>query len=124
MDNEAGLEHLSRRTTRDVDFLLIVSDFSQRGIVAAARVVELTKELKTRVKRMGLVLNRSHGWTLDTLPPEVAQAVAATGVPLLALIPDDQLLAEYDILGKPLWDLPESSLAWQALRPVFADLAQ
>jgi CO dehydrogenase maturation factor len=124
MDNEAGLEHLSRRTTRDVDYLLIVSDFSQRGIVAAGRVVELTKELKTRVKAMGLLLNRSHGWTIDTMPAEVARAVAATGVSLRALIPDDSLLAEYDILGKPLWDLPASSLAWQALSPIFAELAQ
>src|SRR5512136_665795 len=65
MDNEAGMEHLSRRTTRDVDYLLLVSDFSQRGIVAAGRVAELTKELKTKVKRMGLILNRARGWMAE-----------------------------------------------------------
>jgi CO dehydrogenase maturation factor len=122
MDNEAGLEHLSRRTTRDVDTLLVVSDFSQRGIVAAGRVAELTKELKTRVKRMGLLLNRAHGWTAESLPAEVAAAVSATGLPLLAVIPDDDLLAEYDIMGKPLWNLPDNCVAWQTLSKMFAGI--
>ena len=122
MDNEAGLEHISRRTTRDVDALLIVSDFSQRGIVAAGRVAGLTRELKTQVKRMGLVLNRARGWTLDTLPAEVAAAARNTGVPLLAVVPDDPLLGEYDLLGKPLWDLPDDSVAWQTLSRTFATL--
>jgi CO dehydrogenase maturation factor len=124
MDNEAGLEHISRRTTRDVDILLIVSDFSQRGIVAAGRVAELTKELKTKVKRMGLVLNRAHGWTADTLPAEVAATVQSTGIPLLAVLPDDPLLGEYDIFGKPLWNLPAESVAWQTLSRMFATVLQ
>jgi CO dehydrogenase maturation factor len=122
MDNEAGLEHLSRRTTRDVDVLLVVSDFSQRGIVAAGRVAELTKELKTKVKRMGLILNRARGWTAASLPAEVAAAVAATGVPLMAVVPDDALLGEYDIMGKPLWNLPADSAAWQVLSKTFSDI--
>ncbi len=122
MDNEAGLEHLSRRTTNDVDTLLIVSDFSQRGIVAAGRVAELTRELKTKVRRMGLILNRAHGWTAQTLPAEVKAAVDSTGVPLFAVVPEDTVLGEYDLLGKPLWDLPNSSLAWQALTATFSSL--
>jgi CO dehydrogenase maturation factor len=122
MDNEAGLEHLSRRTTRDVDILLVVSDFSQRGIVAAGRVAELTKELKTKIKRMGLILNRAQGWTADTLPAEVAAAVQASTLPLLALVPNDDVLGTYDILGKPLWDLPAESSAWQTLSRTFASL--
>jgi len=124
MDNEAGLEHLSRRTTRDVDWLLVVSDFSQRGIVAAARVAALTNELKTKVKRMGLILNRARGWTVQTMPPEIAAAVLETGIPLLNIIPDDPTLGDYDMLGKPLWDLPEDCAAWQALKPVFASILQ
>jgi CO dehydrogenase maturation factor len=122
MDNEAGLEHLSRRTTRDVDCLLVVSDFSQRGIVAAGRVAELTKELKTKVARMGLVLNRARGWSREAMPAEVTAAVAATGLSLLAVVPDDALLGEYDVLGRPLWDLPDSSPAWQNLAEAFASV--
>jgi CO dehydrogenase maturation factor len=120
MDNEAGLEHLSRRTTRDVDYLLVVSDFSQRGIVAAGRVAALTKELKTKVADMGLILNRGRGWTVDSMPAEVMAAVEATGLPLLTVVPDDPLLGEYDILGKPLWDLPHTSIAGQTLSAAFA----
>jgi CO dehydrogenase maturation factor len=122
MDNEAGLEHLSRRTTRDVDWLVVVSDFSQRGIVAAGRVAELTKELKTRVAHMGLILNRAKGWTKETLPAEVAAAVAATGLPLLAVVPDDAVLGEYDIMGRPLWDLPDTSPAWLTLERTFSSM--
>lgn len=125
MDNEAGLEHLSRRTTRDVDWLLVVSDFSQRGIVAAGRVAALTKELKTKVARMGLILNRAHGgWTADAMPAEVMAAVSETGLPLLAVVPDDDVLGEYDILGKPLWDLPDSSAAWRVLSAAFGGLVR
>lgn len=122
MDNEAGLEHLSRRTTRDVDVLFVVSDFSQRGIVAAGRVAELTSELKTKVGRMGLILNRARGWTRETLPAEVLAAVQETGLPLFAVVPEDTLLGEYDVLGKPLWTLPAHSAAWTVLQKTFSEL--
>ena len=48
IDSEAGMEHISRQTTRDVDFLLVVSDPTMRGITAAARMKELIKEMRTR----------------------------------------------------------------------------
>jgi len=80
----------------------------------------LTKELKTKVARMGLILNRAHGgWTADTMPAEVMAAVRETGLSLVSVVPDDAILGEYDILGKPLWDLPDNSHAWQALRGAF-----
>ena len=63
IDNEAGLEHLSRRTTRDVDLLLLVSDPSLRGIIAAGRVAELVDELKTAVGAVYLIVNRVNGDT-------------------------------------------------------------
>ncbi len=61
IDNEAGLEHLSRRTTRDVDVLLIVSDPSMRGLTTAGRIVDLIDELKTDVGRHYLIVNRATG---------------------------------------------------------------
>ena len=60
MDNEAGMEHLSRRTTRDVDHLLLVTDASQRGLVAAEAMVTLSKELDINVRQRYLVVNRVH----------------------------------------------------------------
>ncbi len=75
IDNEAGLEHLSRRTTQDVDLLVLVSDPSLRGIIAAGRVAELVDELKTTVGTTLLIVNRVIG---DALPEPLMEAIART----------------------------------------------
>ncbi len=111
IDNEAGLEHLSRRTTRDVDLLFIVSDPSVRGLTTAGRIVDLIDELKTRVGRHYLVVNRAAG----TLTPELEQVIATRGLNLLAEIPEDPLVAAYDAAGKALVDLPGDSPVARAL---------
>ncbi len=58
IDNEAGMEHLSRRTTRDVQHLLVISDPTQRGIVAAGRIADFRHELDIHIENTYLVLNR------------------------------------------------------------------
>jgi len=97
MDSEAGLEHLSRRTTRDVDLLVLLSDVSVRGVETAARALELIRELKTAVGRHMLVLTRT-----DTVPPELETAVRARGLSIDATIPEDEELRRLDAAGKPL----------------------
>lgn len=116
MDNEAGMEHLSRQTTRDVDILLLVSDPSIRGISAAARMQELIHELRTQVGRIALIVNRVDG----TLPPAVQEAIAAARLELLGMLPDDPSVREYDALGRPLVLLPEDN----PLRRRIVDLVQ
>jgi len=111
IDNEAGLEHISRRTTRDVDLLLAVSDPSVRGLIAAQRVFELVEELGTRVSQAFLLINRV---PMDEagqpqLAPELAARVKDLGLPLLGLLPQDPLVTELDAMGKPLSDLPDDS---------------
>jgi CO dehydrogenase maturation factor len=108
IDNEAGLEHLSRRTTRDVDLLLIVSDPTTRGLIAAARVAELIKELHTHAGQVQLVVNRVMGGNGDEpqLAPPLQQIIADNNLQLLGLIPLDLTVAEFDALGKPLAELP------------------
>ena len=108
IDNEAGLEHLSRRTTRDVDLLLIVSDPTTRGLIAAARVAELIHELHTHAGQVGLVVNRVMGGNGDEsqLAPPLQQIIADNNLQLLGLIPQDPTVAEFDALGKPLAELP------------------
>jgi CO dehydrogenase maturation factor len=114
IDNEAGLEHLSRRTTRDVDVLFIVSDATVRGITTAGRVAALLGELGTKVGKHYLVVNRAvHG-----LSPELRAAIEANGLDLLAVLPDDTLVAEYDAAGKPLVGLPADSPLSAALEPL------
>lgn len=110
MDNEAGLEHLSRRTTRDVDLLLIVSDPSLRGLTTAGRVLELSRELKTVVGDTGLVVNRVQG----ELPPPLVERAGALGLKLVGTIPEDPLVPAFDSYGKPLIALPAESPALQA----------
>ncbi len=105
IDNEAGLEHLSRRTTRDVDVLLIVSDPTVRGLTTAGRVVELIGELKTKVGHHYLVINRAP----NGLAPELREVIARYGLNLLATLPEDRQVAEFDAVGSPLVDLPETS---------------
>jgi CO dehydrogenase maturation factor len=114
MDNEAGMEHLSRRTTRDVDYLLLVSDASMRGMVAAEAMVALKKELEINVKNTYLIVNRVQG----QLTPELQAKADSMGVPLLAALPYDPQVAEFDSQGKALIELPEDALMSKAVNEV------
>jgi len=109
MDNEAGLEHLSRRTTQDTDLLLIISDSSVRGVMTAGRIGELVKELKLNVKRTVLIVNRVQDGTSED--KSLQQAIASQGVEFVGFVPADELIFDYDLNGKPLIQLPADSKA-------------
>jgi CO dehydrogenase maturation factor len=116
MDNEAGLEHLSRRTTRDVDILFIVSDPTQRGIVAAQRVADLVDELAISVKSRYLIINRFPG---DELPPALQEAVAGVKAEFLGVVPYDAALVEFEFTGRPLIELNGNSPVYRSVREMF-----
>ncbi|MBA2858052.1 CO dehydrogenase maturation factor [Methanococcus maripaludis] len=105
IDTEAGLEHLSRRTTQNVDTLLVVTDSSKRGILTASRIKELAKELDIKFENLYLVLNR--------IKPEneenVREKVKNFGLDIIGIIYDDEITASYDMEGKPLFELPDDS---------------
>jgi CO dehydrogenase maturation factor len=105
VDNEAGMEHMSRRITTSIDHLLIVSDASLRGMMAAERIRDLVSELKLSVGTMHLLINRVH----DGLPAKVAKRVETMGFPLIGTIPEEELVQEFDGNGRPLIELPDSS---------------
>lgn len=111
IDNEAGMEHLSRRTTRDVQHLFIVSDPTQRGLVAAQRIADLRKELDIRVENAFLIINRLP----ERLPAELKEFADHLDVPLLGTIPSDADLAAFEFSGKPLVDLGDESPVYQAV---------
>jgi CO dehydrogenase maturation factor len=117
IDNEAGLEHLSRRTTRDVDLLLLVSDPSLRGIIAAGRVAELVDELKTAVGAIYLIVNRVNG---DTLPEPLVEAIEKHKLQLAGVIPADPAINDLDALGEPIVKLPEDAPARRSLEAILA----
>jgi CO dehydrogenase maturation factor len=119
IDNEAGLEHLSRRTTQDVDLLILVSDPSLRGIIAAGRVAELVDELKTAVGTIYLVVNRVNG---DTLPEPLMKAIEDHNLKLGGLIPADPAVNELDALGEPIVKLPEDAPARRSLETLLASV--
>jgi CO dehydrogenase maturation factor len=124
IDNEAGLEHLSRRTTRDVDVLLIVSDASMRSVLAAAGVSRLIDELHTKAGEQYLIVNRV---PLDEsgqprLPEPLREAIEAQGLKLAGLIPVDPVVAEFDAVGKPVGDIPADSATRQAFDKIVASI--
>ena len=119
IDNEAGLEHLSRRTTQDVDVLVLVSDPSLRGIIAAGRVAELVNELKTTVGTTYLIVNRVIG---DKLPEPLMAAIAERNLTLAGLIPADPAVNELDALGEPIVKLPADAPSRQSLEVILTSL--
>ena len=111
IDNEAGLEHLSRRTTRDVQHLLVVTDPTLRGIVAAERVAEFKSKLESRIENAHLILNRVPG----ELPAVLRDRVDQLGIPLLGTIPETPEVTEFEFTGRPVIELPEESAVYGAV---------
>ena len=124
IDNEAGLEHLSRRTTQDVDLLLIVSDPTIRGLATAERVAQLIDELQTKVGHIRLIVNRvPRDESGDpVLASHLEQFIEDKKLKLAGVIPMDTLVAEYDTVGRPLVDLPQESSARKAVEAAFIAL--
>jgi len=111
IDNEAGMEHLSRRTTRDVQHLLIVSDPTRRGLVAAQRIAGYRSELDIRIENAYLVLNRLVG----EIPGPLQAFIDGIQLPLLGSVPADDGLAELEFEGRPLVALGDKSPVYQAV---------
>jgi CO dehydrogenase maturation factor len=118
MDNEAGMEHLSRKTTDEVDALLLVSNHSVKGVRAIARILDLVVELKLRIKRKIVVINM----VPDELDPLVANELNRLGLKADAIIPRDEAVYRYDLEQKPLMEMPDNSPAVQAVNRLMATI--
>jgi len=114
IDNEAGMEHLSRRTTQNIDHLLIVSDPMPRGIMAAGRISRLLQELETRIRAKYLILNRAS----HPLPDSVQELIAKEGLSLVATIPEDEKLLKADQTRIAVWPLLPQTAAYGAIDPM------
>jgi CO dehydrogenase maturation factor len=112
IDNEAGMEHLSRRTTRDVQVLLIVTDPTQRGIVAAERIAGFRKDLDINIEQAYLIVNRMR---TDTIPEPLRERIDAMDIELLGTVSSDDELAEFEFSGRPLVELGDRSPVYQAI---------
>jgi CO dehydrogenase maturation factor len=115
MDNEAGMEHISRLTTQNVDLLLVVSDTSRRSIQAAVRINKLASELNIVVGKSCAVINQIKAPPSDA----VLEILANGGLELAGTVPADESVYEFDLDGRPTIELPEDSRSVQAAYRIF-----
>ncbi len=119
MDNEAGMEHLSRRTTDNVDVFLVTSDPTVRGMQAAHRIFSLARSLELRLGDAHLVVAKApDGRVSDALADEIRR----TGMNLAGLVPYDPAIVEFDAIGRPFTELDYTSPAVAGARAVFERL--
>jgi CO dehydrogenase maturation factor len=121
IDNEAGMEHLSRRTTRDVQYLLVVSDPTQRGLVAAERIAAMRNDLDIHIEQAFLIINRVPAG--PELPLGLQEFVSRMNIPLLGVVPADEELAEFEFSGRPLIELGKESPVYRAVAGMLDQLA-
>ena len=105
IDNEAGMEHLSRRTVQNIDYLLIISDPSVRGVQSAGRISRLLKELDTRIGRKNLIVNRVN----NSLSVEIKKQIEIEHLELLAAINTSDEIGEFDAAGVPVYKISADS---------------
>ncbi|MEW6614875.1 MAG: AAA family ATPase [Thermodesulfobacteriota bacterium] len=118
IDNEAGMEHLSRRILQRIDALLIVSDPTPKGIRTAGRIRELIKELELSIKDTYFIINRIQG----EMEPIIETEMEKQGFNSFYGIPMDRLIYDYDISLKPLMDLPDESIAVIAVNKILDEI--
>ena len=114
VDNEAGMEHLSRRTTKSMDVLFIISEPTKISIQTADRIVKLAKELELEFKKVVLIINRLPG----ELPVPLTKLVDELGFENVELVPYDEQVMEFAGEQKPLLELPEGSKAVKAVTAI------
>jgi len=107
IDNQAGMEHISRKTNGDLDTLLLISNPTLKGIKTAGNLVSLVKALNIKVKKIYLVVNR----VVDNLPVEIQEEIKRQNLDLLELIPEDENIKSLDIQELAINNLPENSPA-------------
>ena len=121
IDNEAGMEHLSRRTEEEVDHLFIVSDASPRALRTIGRIVELINEMEGRVHNQHIVLSRVKG-SIDELPESTRKEIEALPQKPQAIIPYDEALVDLDLSGEPLVKIDSNAVSYVAVKNMLKDL--
>jgi CO dehydrogenase maturation factor len=116
IDNEAGMEHLSRRTTKEMDKFFIVSDFTPIGLETAERIVELAKEMKIKIKDIYLIINRIPRESMEH--PRVKELRNSGNFKAVFTIPQDDQLINHAFEGKPIIELPDSSAAVTVVKKI------
>ena len=115
IDNEAGMEHISRLTTNNIDILLIISDSSRRGILSAARISELTEELGVRIGKKMFIINQ----VIDEKKDDLIKVAEEFGLKVAGIIPEDKEVRDFDLKGIPTIKLENESESIKAAYKIF-----
>lgn len=107
-DNEAGMEHLSRRTTNNVDLLAIVTEPTRIGIDTTRRIADLTRSLPVSLGEVGVIWNRT-----DKVPE-----VSVDGVSVLGCVPYDESVFDIAVQGGTVFDLEKDTVALTAVQEI------
>jgi len=116
VDNEAGMEHISRGILPKIDILILVSDCSRRGVQTCGRIVTLVRELKMKPGCIGLIVNRAPDGVLNEGTKE---EIERQGLDLFGVIGKDDTVYEYDCAGTPLVEIPESEPVKHTIKGIF-----
>ncbi len=115
IDNEAGMEHLSRLTTNNIDLLLVVSDPTRRGVQAAGRILELTGELKLNIKQHKVLVNQ----VKEDQVAGISALLEQQGLDPVGVVPEDDQIVDFDLQGRPTIELGGTSTALKAAFQIF-----
>ena len=119
VDNEAGMEHISRGILPMMEVAILVSDCSRRGVQAAGRIAKLMNELNFKPQKTGLIVNRVPDGKLDA---GTLEEIRNQGLELLGVVPHDDQVYQYDCDGKPIIQLPKDSPVRSALGEIVKKL--
>ncbi len=119
VDNEAGLEHISRGILPKVDYLILVSDCSRRGVQAAGRIAQLSEEVGLKPIRTGLIINRAPEGKVNE---GTMEEVRNQNLDLIGVVPHNDTVYDYDCDGKPTIQLPEDSPVREAVYQIMKEL--
>lgn len=117
VDNEAGMEHLSRRTSGRIDTLYLVTDYSLRGLRALRRIHDMLDSLKLKVEDLGIVVTRGPQELNETFLSEVEEI----GVPIFGIVPNDPALLDFDMAKRSLMELPDDTPAVVAIEKLMTE---
>jgi CO dehydrogenase maturation factor len=119
VDNEAGMEHLSRMNLRSIDYLLVTSDPSARGILTAKRISEITGPLGLEIKKQYLLVNRAPQPVPPVLQEKIDEAVADSGMELGGIIPSSDALINQELSGESYLGLDDSAEVIATVNAIF-----
>lgn len=119
VDNEAGMEHISRGVLPSMQTAILVSDCSRRGVQAVGRIAQLIKECEMKPQKVGLIINRAPKGELNE---GIKEEIALQGLELFGVVPQDDAVYEYDCEGRPTASLPDDSPVKVALHAIIDKL--